>query len=44
MVGACPDVVLLKFVSNKDRQAALRGRKGLVGTELGLDEDLMPAH
>ncbi len=24
------------------RQAALRGCKGLVGTKLGLDEDLMP--
>ncbi|CAK9255454.1 unnamed protein product [Sphagnum jensenii] len=37
-----PGAVLLKFVTSKDRQAALRGRKGLAGTRLGLDEDLMP--
>jgi hypothetical protein len=34
--------VLLKFATNEDYQAMLRGRKGLVGTNLGLDEDLMP--
>ncbi|CAK9221707.1 unnamed protein product [Sphagnum troendelagicum] len=37
-----PGVVLFKFAMSEDRQAALRGRKGLVGTRLGLDEDLMP--
>jgi hypothetical protein len=37
-----PDAVLLKFVMNEDRQAALRRRKGLAGTKLGLDEDLTP--
>jgi hypothetical protein len=35
--------MLLKFVMSEDRHATLRGRKGLVGTKLGLDEDLMPA-
>jgi hypothetical protein len=34
--------VLLKFVMSEDRQAALRRRKGLTGTKLGLDEDLTP--
>jgi hypothetical protein len=34
--------MLLNFVTNEDRQVALRGRKGLAGTKLGLDEDLMP--
>jgi hypothetical protein len=41
--GACLSAMLLKFVMNEDRHATLRGRKGLVGTKLGLDEDLMPA-
>ncbi len=35
-------VVLLKFAMNKDRQVVLRGRKGLVGTKLGLDENFTP--
>jgi hypothetical protein len=34
--------VLLKFAMNEDHQATLRTRKGLVGTKLGLDEDLTP--
>jgi len=40
--STCPDAVLLKFATSEDRQAALRGHKGLAGTKLGLDEDLMP--
>ncbi|CAK9234172.1 unnamed protein product [Sphagnum troendelagicum] len=36
------DAVLLKFAMREDCQAALRGRKGLAGTKLGLDEDLTP--
>jgi hypothetical protein len=36
------DVVLLKFTTSENRQAALQGRKGLAGTKLGLDEDLTP--
>jgi hypothetical protein len=36
------DVVLLKFATSEDRQAALRGRMGLARTKLGLDEDFMP--
>jgi hypothetical protein len=35
--------MLLKFATSEDRQAALRGRKGLARTKLGLDEDLTPA-
>ncbi len=42
VAGACLNVVLFKFATNKDRQVVLRGRKGLVGTKLGLDEDFMP--
>jgi hypothetical protein len=42
-VGVRPGVVLLKFVTSEDRQAALRGRKGLTGTKLGLNEHLTPA-
>jgi hypothetical protein len=34
--------VLLKFATSENRQAVLRGRKGLIGTKLGLDENLMP--
>jgi hypothetical protein len=34
------DAVLLKFTMNEDRQAMLRGPKGLIGTKLSLDEDL----
>jgi len=37
-------VVLLKFITSENRQAALRGCKGLAGTELGLDEDFTPTH
>jgi len=37
-----PGAVLFKFATSEDRQAALRGRKGLARTKLGLDEDLMP--
>ncbi len=40
--GVRLNTVLLKFTMNEDRQAALRGRKGLAGTKLGLDEYLMP--
>jgi hypothetical protein len=40
--GACPGAVLLKFATSEDCPAVLRGCKGLVGTKLGLDEDLMP--
>ncbi len=39
---AHPNTVLLKFATNEDHQAALRGCKGLVGTKLGLDKDLTP--
>jgi hypothetical protein len=38
--SARPDTVPLKFVMSEDRQAVLRGRKGLVKTKLGLDKDL----
>jgi hypothetical protein len=31
------------FMTNENRQATLRGRKGLAGTKLGLDENLTPA-
>jgi hypothetical protein len=41
--GVRPNAVLLKFATNEDHQVALWGRKGLIGTKLGLDEDLMPA-
>jgi hypothetical protein len=34
------DTILFKFTISEDRQATLQGRKGLVGTKLGLDEDL----
>jgi hypothetical protein len=42
MTGTRPGVVLLKFATNEDRQVALRGRKGLARTKLGLDKDLTP--
>jgi hypothetical protein len=42
MTGARPSVVLFKFTMSEDRQVALQGRKGLVGTKLGLDKDLTP--
>jgi hypothetical protein len=35
-------MVLLKFATNEDRQVMLRGRKGMAGTKLGLNEDLKP--
>jgi hypothetical protein len=41
--GTHLDAMLFKFTTNENRQAMLWGRKGLVGTKLGLDEDLMPA-
>jgi hypothetical protein len=41
-VSARLGVVLLKFATSEDRQAALQGHKGLAGTKLGLDEDLTP--
>ncbi len=41
-VGTYPGVVLLKFTTNENRQAALRGCKGLVRTKLGLGEDFTP--
>jgi hypothetical protein len=34
--------MLFNFVTNKDLSVVLRGHKGLVGTKLGLDEDLTP--
>jgi hypothetical protein len=34
--------VLFKFATSEDRQAALRRRKGLARTKLGLDEDPTP--
>jgi hypothetical protein len=34
--------VLLKFAISEDHHAVLRRHKGLVGTKLGLDEDLTP--
>jgi hypothetical protein len=34
--------MLFKFAMNEDHQAVRQKRKGLVGTKLGLDEDLMP--
>jgi hypothetical protein len=37
-----PGAVLFKFTTSEDCQAVLRGRKGLVGTKFGLDEDLKP--
>jgi hypothetical protein len=40
--GTHPGAVLLKFTMSEDRQATLRGRKGLAGTKLGLDDDLIP--
>jgi hypothetical protein len=43
MARARPGAMLLKFATSEDRQAALRGRKGLARTKLGLDEDLTPA-
>ncbi len=42
MAGARAGAVLLKFVTSEDHQTTFRGRKGLVGTKLGLDEDLTP--
>ncbi|CAK9258448.1 unnamed protein product [Sphagnum jensenii] len=41
--GARLGAVLLKFTTNEDRQATLRGHKGLAKTKLGLDENLTPA-
>jgi hypothetical protein len=43
MARAGPGIVLLKFATSEDRQVAFRGRKGLSGTKLDLDEDLTPA-
>jgi hypothetical protein len=40
--SARPNAVLFKFAMNEDRQAALRGCKGLIGSKLGLDENLTP--
>jgi hypothetical protein len=42
VASACPTMVSLKFVTNEDRHAALQKRKGLAGTKLGLDKDVMP--
>jgi hypothetical protein len=41
-MGVRPGVMLLKYVMNEDRHAALRRRKGLAGTKLGLDKDFTP--
>jgi hypothetical protein len=38
-----PNAVMFMFVTSKYHQVVLQGRKGLVGTKLGLDEDLTPA-
>ncbi len=35
-------IVLLKFATNEDRQAALQRHKGLAWTKLGLNKDLTP--
>jgi hypothetical protein len=35
-------IVLFKSAMSEDCQLALRGHKGLLGTKLGLDEDLTP--
>jgi hypothetical protein len=43
VAGARPNTVLLKFAMSEDRSTALQGRKGLAGTNLDMDEDLMPA-
>jgi len=40
--SACLGAVLLKFATSEDYQAMVRRHKGLAGTKLGLDEDLMP--
>jgi hypothetical protein len=40
---ARPSMVLLKFATSEDRHAALRGRKDLTRTKLGLDKDLTPS-
>jgi hypothetical protein len=42
VVGVCCGTVLFKFTTSEDHQAALWGSKGLVGTKLGLDENLTP--
>jgi hypothetical protein len=34
--------MLFKFITSEDRQVALRRRKGLTRTKLGLDKDLTP--
>jgi hypothetical protein len=43
MVGVRLDVMLFKFTMSEDRQAVLRGHKGLARTKLGLEENLTPA-
>jgi hypothetical protein len=40
--SACLVTVLLKFTTSEDHQATLQGCKGIVGTKLGLDKNLMP--
>jgi hypothetical protein len=42
-MGARLSAMLLKFATNEDRQAALQGHKGIVGTKLALDKDFMLA-
>ncbi len=42
-MGARLSVMLLKFVTSEDRQAALQGHKAIAGTKLALDKDFMPA-
>jgi hypothetical protein len=42
MASTCAGAMLLKFATSEDHQVALQGCKGLAGTRLGLDEDLMP--
>jgi hypothetical protein len=40
VTGVHPSKMLLKFATNENHQAALRGRKGLARTKLGLDKYL----
>ncbi len=42
-IGTCFSTLLLKFTTNENHQAALRRRKGLMGTKLGLDKDFTRA-
>ncbi len=41
-IGTHPNAMLLKFAMSEDYQVVLQERKGLAGTKLGPDKDLMP--